>query len=84
MIFCFFTKICSMKMLYKKSFCLLSIIVLGTFLYSCGASGACDCKENNLLGAKADSTVTADCDAAFEDLSREDQNEYIKEYNSCK
>ena len=73
-----------MKMLYKKSFCLLSIIVLGTFLYSCGAPNACDCKENNLLGAKADSTVTADCDAEFEELSREDNNEYMKEYKDCK
>ena len=73
-----------MKMLYKKSFCLLSIIVLVTFLYSCGAPSACDCKENNLLGAKADSTVSADCDAAFEDMSRDDQNEFKKEYKACK
>jgi hypothetical protein len=72
-----------MKMLFKKSFCLLSIIVLGTFLYSCGAPGACDCKENNSR-VKADSTVSADCGAAFEEMSRDDQNEYIKEYNSCK
>ncbi|MDB3905018.1 hypothetical protein N9335_00915 [Crocinitomicaceae bacterium] len=73
-----------MKMLYKKSFCLLSIIVLGTFLYSCGAPGACDCKENDLLGLKADSTISADCHAAKEEMSRDDQNEYIKEYESCK
>ncbi len=73
-----------MKMLYKKSFCLLSIIVLGTFLYSCGAPGACDCKENNRLGAKADSTVSADCYAAFEDMSRDEQNEFKKEYQACK
>ena len=73
-----------MKMLYKKSFCLLSVIVLGTFLYSCGAPGACDCKENDLLGLKADSTISADCHAAKEEMSRDDQNEYRKEYNSCK
>lgn len=73
-----------MKMLYKKSFCLLSIILLGTFLYSCGAPGACDCKENDGLGAKADSSVTADCDAAFEEMSREDKNEYLKEFKDCK
>jgi hypothetical protein len=73
-----------MKMLYKKSFYLLSVIVLGTFLYSCGAPGACDCKENDLLGLKADSTISADCHAAKEEMSRDDQNEYIKEYKSCK
>ncbi|MBT5438957.1 MAG: hypothetical protein HOK92_07125 [Flavobacteriales bacterium] len=73
-----------MKMLYKKSFYLLSVIVLGTFLYSCGAPGACDCKENDLLGLKADSTISADCHAAEEEMSRDDQNEYIKEYKSCK
>ena len=73
-----------MKMLYKKSFCLLSIIFLGAFLYSCGAPSACDCKENDRLGLKADSTVTADGDAAFEEMSRDDKNEYLKEFKDCK
>lgn len=73
-----------MNMLFKKPSYLLSTIVLGSFLYSCGAPSACDCKENNLLGAKADSSVTADCSAAFEELSREEQNEFMKEYKACK
>ena len=73
-----------MKILYKKSFYLSVCSVIIAFLYSCGAPSACDCRENDLLGAKADSTVAADCDAAFEELSREDQNEFIKEYKACK
>jgi len=73
-----------MKILYKKSFYLSICSVIITILYSCGGPSACDCRENNLLGAKADSTVSADCDAAFEELSREDQNEFKKEYKACK
>ena len=73
-----------MKILYKKSFYLSVCIVIIAILYSCGAPSACDCRENDLLGAKADSTVAADCDAAFEELSREDQNEFKKEYKACK
>lgn len=73
-----------MKILYKKSFYLSFCSVIIAILYSCGAPSACDCRENDLLGAKADSTVSADCDAAFEDLSREDQNEFKKEYKACK
>lgn len=73
-----------MKMLNKKPSFLFSIIALGMFLYSCGAPSACDCKENINLGAKADTTVTNDCDVAFEALSREDKNEFMKEYKACK
>lgn len=73
-----------MKILYKKSFYLSVCSMITVILYSCGAPSACDCRENDLLGAKADSTVSADCDAAFEDLSREDQNEFKKEYKACK
>ena len=73
-----------MKILYKKSFYLSVCSVIIAFLYSCGAPSSCDCRENDLLGAKADSTVAADCDAAFEELSREDQNEFKKEYKACK
>ena len=73
-----------MKILYKKSFYLSVCGVIIAILYSCGAPSACDCRENDLLGAKADSTISADCDAAFEELSREDQNEFKKEYKACK
>ena len=73
-----------MKILYKKSFYLSVCSVIIAILSSCGAPSACDCKENDLLGAKADSTVSADCDAGFEELSREDQNEFKKEYKACK
>lgn len=73
-----------MKMLNKNPSYLLSTVVITAFLYSCGAPSPCDCKENDLLGIKADSTVSADCDAAFEELSREDQNEFKKEYKTCK
>ena len=73
-----------MKILYKKSFYLSIFSVIIAILYSCGGPSACDCRENDLLGAKADSTVSADCDAAFEELSRDDQNEFKKEYKACK
>ena len=71
-----------MKILYKKSFYLPVCSVIIAILYSCGAPSACDCRENDLLGAKADSTISADCDAAFEELSREDQNEFKKRIQS--
>ena len=73
-----------MKILYKKSFYLSICSVITAILCSCGGPSACDCRENDLLGAKADSTVSADCDAAFEELSRDDQNEFKKEYKACK
>jgi hypothetical protein len=73
-----------MKILYKKSFYLSICSVITAILYSCGGPSACDCRENDLLGAKADSTVSADCDAGFEELSRDDQNEFKKEYKACK
>lgn len=73
-----------MKILFKNSFYLSICSVIIAILYSCGAPSPCDCRENDLLGAKADSTVSADCDAAEEERSREDQNEYMKEYKTCK
>ena len=73
-----------MKILYKNSFYFSICSLIIASLYSCGAPSACDCKENDLLGAKSDSTIAADCDAAFEELSREDQNEFKKEYKACK
>ena len=73
-----------MKILNKKSFYISICIVIISTLYSCGGPSACDCKANDSLGPKADSTVSADCDAAFEELSRDDQNEFKKEYKACK
>ena len=73
-----------MKILYKKSFYLSICSVITAILYSCGGPSACDCKANDSLGPKADSTVSADCDAAEDERSREDQNEYMKEYKACK
>ena len=73
-----------MKILNKKSFYISICIVITSTLYSCGGPSACDCKANDLLGPKKDSTVYADCEAAEEERSREDQNEYMKEYKACK
>tara|TARA_B100001113_G_scaffold149234_1_gene122403 strand:- start:23 stop:244 length:222 start_codon:yes stop_codon:yes gene_type:complete len=63
---------------------LFSMIAAGFILFSCGAPGACDCKENDSLGSKADSTITNDCYEAFEALSREEKNEYLEEFKACK
>ena len=63
---------------------LFSLIVSGFILFSCGAPGACDCRENESLGIKADSTTSNECDDAFDALSREEKNEYIEEYRACK
>ena len=63
---------------------LFSMIAAGFILFSCGAPGACDCKENASLGSKADSTTTSDCDEAFEALDREEKNEYLEEFEACK
>lgn len=63
---------------------LFSLIAAGFILFSCGAPGACDCKENDSLGSKADSTITNDCAEGFDALSREEQNEYLEEREACK
>ena len=63
---------------------LFSLIGAGFILFSCGAPGACDCRENESLGIKADSTTSNECDDAFDALSREEQNEYLEEHRACK
>jgi hypothetical protein len=68
----------------NKTAFLFSLIAAGFILFSCGAPGACDCKENDSLGVSADSTTTNDCAEAFEALSREEQNEYLEERRACK
>ena len=73
-----------MKTRNNKPTFLFSMIAAGFILFSCGAPGACDCKENDSLGSKADSTTTNECAAAFDALSREEKNEYKEEYTACK
>ena len=68
----------------NKPIFLFSMIAAGFILFSCGAPGACECKENDGLGSKADSTMTNECAEAFEALSREEKNEYKEEYAACK
>ena len=68
----------------KKPSFFFSLIAAGFILFSCGAPGACDCKENDGLGSKADSTMTNECAEAFNALSREEQNEYLDERDACK
>ena len=68
----------------NKPVFLFSLIAAGFILFSCGAPGACECKENDSLGSKADSATTSECHEAFESLSREEQNEYLEELQACK
>jgi len=66
-------------------------------LFSCGVDSSenekgrstkkksvCECKENDLLGSKADSTTTNECNEAFEALSKEEKHEFFEEYKACK
>ncbi len=59
------------------------VFVLCAALFSCGP-GACDCKENDALGAKRDSTTLSDCKEAELEMTREEKLEYVKEYEACK
>jgi hypothetical protein len=56
--------------------------VFSCFISSCGP-GACDCKENDSLGAKRDSSALSECKEAELEMSREDHLEYRKEYEAC-
>jgi len=57
---------------------------LSCFLLSCGGPDACECKENDNLGAKRDSTTFSECKEAELEMSREDLLEFRKEYKDCK
>jgi len=64
----------------------LALFTIGfsCFLFSCGGPGACECKENDKLGAKRDSAALSECKEAELEMSKEDLLEYRKEYDACK
>jgi len=73
-----------MTSLHYSSKLAIFTFVFSCFLFSCGGPGACNCKENDLLGAKRDSAALSECKEAELEMSKEDLLEYRKEYEACK
>jgi hypothetical protein len=68
----------------KKTSFFFSLIAAGFILFSCGAPGACECKENDSLGSKADTAMVNDCKQYVDALSKEEQDIYRAEHKACK